>query len=401
MSLDFQQVRSQVQELGKNAPAREQALQALRLKARQHLQDYSTSHADLRDKVELVTRQHDPNLRCALPADATTSRLEALDGSFALPELPQMATILAADGSQITPDRHAEILYGVINVGAIQMRLGSPEPPQTFVESRLLYDDTLHTPSGGALSEAALALQRDLRERRMLVELARQAQPPVITFTDGPMELWGAKDADDAVEFQKSLAEYLKVLEELHNLQVITAGYVDKPSASLVVRLLEVAVTPQNELPRIKDKHPLLGVTDLDLYYGLLAPGERSAVFAIQSKSAENYQGPLALHFFYLNVGRLGASQLARVELPGWVAADLAKLDSLHAALVSQCRLMGSRPYPYLLHRAHETAVVTQDDKAQVTQMIVLELRSRGIDVSGISNKQSAKNLPARTRYSP
>ncbi len=53
-------------------------------------------------------------------------------------------------------------MYGLINVGAIQMRLGVAEPPQTFVESRLLYDNTLRSPYGGALSEAALALQRDL-----------------------------------------------------------------------------------------------------------------------------------------------------------------------------------------------------------------------------------------------
>ncbi len=225
----------------------------------------------------------------------------------------------------------------------------------------------------------------------MLIELAQSAPAPVITFTDGPMELWGAKDADDAIDFQKSLAEYLDVLAQLHELQVITAGYVDRPSANLVVRLLEVAITPQNELAHIKDKRPLDGVTDLDLYHSLLNPGERSAVFAIQSKSAENYQGPLALHFFYLNVGRPGASQLARVELPAWVAADPSRLDQLHATLISQCRLMGSRPYPYLLHRAHETAVVTLDDKTQVTQMILAELRSQGIDVGDVSNKQYAK----------
>jgi hypothetical protein len=59
---------------------------------------------------------------------------------------------------------------------------------------------------------------------------------------------------------------------------------------------------------------------------------------------------------------------------------------------------MGSRPYPYLLHRAHETAVVTQEEKAQVTQMIALELRRRGVEVGEQSYKQSAKGLGKRTR---
>jgi hypothetical protein len=179
---------------------------------------------------------------------------------------------------------------------------------------------------------------------------------------------------------------------------VTTAGYVDKPSANLVVRLLEIVETPLADLPQIKDCHPLRGVSDLYIYRDLLAPGERSAIFAMQSQSVKNYTGPLGLHFFYLNVGREGHPWLARVEIPAWVADNPEMLDHLQAVLVHQCQLMGSRPYPYLLHRAHETAVVTQEEKAQVTQMIALELRRRGVEVGEQSYKQSAKGLGKRTR---
>jgi len=74
-------------------------------------------------------------------------------------------------------------------------------------------------------------------------------------------------------------------------------------------------------------------------------------------------------------------------------------LDNLHAVLVHQCRMMGSRPYPYLLHRAHEAAVVSLQEKEQVTQMIALELRKRGVIVGEQSYKQAAKDSAARTRY--
>jgi hypothetical protein len=134
------------------------------------------------------------------------------------------------------------------------------------------------------------------------------------------MELWGGKDEDGATEFQKKLNAYKQVLSHLHELKVTTAGYVDKPSADLVTRLLEVAMTPQPELAGMRDRHPLRGVADLSLYSRLLAPGERSAVFAMQSQSAKNYPGPLALHFFYLNVGRAGRPWISRVEIPAWVA---------------------------------------------------------------------------------
>jgi hypothetical protein len=140
-------------------------------------------------------------------------------------------------------------------------------------------------------------------------------------------------------------------------------------------------------------------VTDIALYRDILESGERSPVFALQSQSAKSYEGPLALHFFYLNVGQPGRPYLARVDIPAWVAENPESLDILHAALIDQCRVMGVRPYPYLLHRAHETAVVKLQEKEQVTLMIAQELRERGLTVGGRSSKQSAKQAGGRARH--
>jgi hypothetical protein len=394
MSVDFQEVRSQVKELGELAPQRARDIQELRQKALADLRSIAQDVQVLRQKVRQITQSYDPNLRCALPADPNLRPAEPLDAGYPLPALPQTATLLAADGSQISPDRNLEVQYGLINVGAIQMRLNDGQAPRLFVKSRLLYDQDLQTPTG-LISDDDLALQRDLNERSILADLAERAASPVISFTDGPLELWGAKDADGASPFTRQLDEYLRVLARLARLNVATAGYVDKPFANLVVRLLEVASLDQNKLDGIKGHYPLRGVTDLYLFRQLLQLGERSAVFALQSKSAANYREALALHFFYLNVGRDG---LARVEIPAWVAADPQLLDSLHAALIGQCQVMGNRPYPYLLHRAHETAVVSLEEKDQITQMILVELRQRGVEVDQLSNKQGVKDISGSRR---
>lgn len=393
MTLDYQQVREQVKKLGENAPLRERHLNDLRKKAKDWLEESAADLDGLRNKVQLVARNYDPSLRCALPVE------ERLDEGRPVPSVAGEMTILAADGSQIYLDRHAEVQYCLVNVGAIRMRSGSAEPPVTHVACQLFYADDLL-----AITDNTLALKRDLSERALLAELAAKAPEPVVTFTDGPMELWGGKGdtSEEASQYQKSLAEYLQVLARLADLNAITAGYVDKPGSSLVVRLLEIASAPQDSLADIKKYHPLRGVTDRDLYHDRLGPGERSAIFAIsgatQSQSAKNNEHRLAIHFFYLNTGRPGKPWLARVEIPGWVAENPAMLDRLHAALVSQCRIMGARPYPYLLHRAHETALVSLEDKEQVTQMISLELRRQGVEMGEKSNKQVAKDQPGRTR---
>lgn len=390
MSLDFQQVNQQVREMGEMAPVRERQLEGLREQAHQLLSVWAQEIDVLCDKVGLVVSQYDPALRCALPVS------ESLIAAYPVKVPPEGATIIAADGSQINLDRHAEVQYGLVNVGGIRMQLGATKAPETRIQSKLIYDERLDT-----LTEAMLALMRDLDERAMLLELAEQAHPPVITFTDGPIELWGAHtlEREATTEYQKDLVEYLHLLRRLNELGVTTAGYVDKPAANMVVRLLEVATATTADLPRMKDYHPLRGVTDFELYARLLGAGERSAVFALQSQTGGSYEGVLALHFFYLDVGRENAPYIARVDIPAWVAEDTTRLDDLQAVLVEQCRTMGLQRYPYLLHRAHETALVSLQEQEQVTQMIAMELRQRGVAIGERSHKQVTKQFQGRKRY--
>ena len=154
MSLNYQEVREQVKKLGENAQARRSQLESVMKLARATLTSYTGEIESLRQKVGLVVSKYDTGLRCALPVD------EALDASFPAPQLPTQASILAADGSQINLDRHAEVAYCLINVGAIQMSLGAPEQPSISVTSQLIYDEDLY-----AITENSLALKRDLHER--------------------------------------------------------------------------------------------------------------------------------------------------------------------------------------------------------------------------------------------
>lgn len=398
MAIDFQQVQSQVKQMGEAAVQRSGELKDRREAALGMLGEHADDPERLSLRVERIRREVDPNLRCAVPAISLSVPPEPLDYHPGLPELPPSASLLAADGSQINPDRHAQANFCLINVGAIQMRLGEADAPQVTIESRLVFDEELFTPSG-VISEAQVALRRDLSERKRLSELANNAPPPVITFTDGPMELWGGRDAQDRQDFEKSLEAYQEALRSLSEIGATTAGYVDKPSANLVVRLLETAMLPEDDLREIRNFYPLRGVSDRWIYQRLLSPGDRSAVFAIQSRSAMHYTGDLGLHFFYLNVGSPNNPWLARVEIPAWVAGDRERLDHLQAVLFHQCQMLGSRPYPYLIHRAHEAAVVSFEEKEQISEMIVRELLSRGVELDGLSAKQAIKDLDKRTRY--
>jgi hypothetical protein len=397
MALDFQELHRQVKLIGSQAQEFSEIARANFERVSALLEQHAANPVALRDKALRVSGVV-PNIRCALPEK------EALNAHFSAPPFQAGGLLLAADGSQIFPDRHAAVNFTLVNVGALVLDLGACAAPQIINQCRLYYGADPYEDTNPA---ADVALERDLLERQVLaelvsraeVELQRDAFPPV-TLTDGTLELWGTRDhsGDGAAAFRKALETYKQTLFHLRDLGAVTAAYVDKPVANLVIKLFEIYALPDDQLDRAGKASVFPGVTDEALFTRILSTGERSAVFSIRSLSSGEYQGDLALHFFYLNVGLPESPWLVRVEIPAWVADSDVYLNRLHAVLVQQCRILGTSPYPYLLHRAHEAAVVTYAEKEQLTQMILHELRHKALPVGRVSHKQHAKNLTGRTR---
>lgn len=391
MPVNFQEVRNQIKIMGENALQREKQLDDRRCKACEIMDAYDHKITSLQQKVDEVLR-FDRTLRCAKPDQ------EYLKYNNPLPDLDQPATLIAVDGSQINYDRHSEVRYAMINMGAIITHSSSSDTPKMSTKSILFHDDHLLTPEG-VISESRLAYLRDLGERGYLVELAEACSPPVISLIDGPLEVWGAENVFEKNESQPQQAEYQNILKQLQSLKVYPAGFVDNPGANLVVRLLELTHASQADLTNIKSFHPLQGVSDIDLFEDILQPGNRSAIFHKQSLSTTALEENIQTKFFYLNVSSTDKPWLARVEIPAWVAQDPQALDCLHTTLIMQCNLLGSNAYPYILHRAHEIAVITYQEKEQIDQMFAIELRKQGISIKGPSRKQILKYLQKRARY--
>ncbi len=389
MPVDFQQIRTQIKDKGPAAARRQELLKDRIDEAFRLFKEYSNQLEKLKGLVDAAALRN-RDLRCAVPGE------QALDAALPAPAVEEISpqVILAADGSQINPDRHAQIEFGVVNTGAVRFAPG--EPPAEIVDTRLLLGDDLQLESG-PMTEEIVALLRDLAERTLLADLAEHESLPVVTLTDGQLELF--HKAEQSREYERRLGEYMAALQRLRGIRAITAGYVDRPKGDLVVRLLELTLVSPADYAKVHALRPLRWVLDTDLFQKILAPGERSAVFKIHSGNSESFSGDLALHFFYLNVGDERRDHLARVEIPAWVADRPDLVDRLHAAILSQAQHLGSRPYPYAIHRAHEVAVVHPNEKQQINDLIAREYLSLGIQPGDRSNKQIAKdNFGKRTR---
>jgi hypothetical protein len=386
MPVNYLDLKSQIKQLGQSALTRRSELKLKLADCRTLLEANADNLIQLQHLVEESIAKN-KGLRCAVPVS------ESLTCHIPAPLQPAGVTIIAADGSQINPDPHGSVFYGLVNVGIFRIKPGSGKAPNEITISDLLYDDKLQTGSGSA-SEDLISLLRDVKERQVLARLAAAEAAPVITLTDGPLELY--HEPRQEKRYESEFANYLAALDELALNNVITAGYVDRPRADLVVRLLEL-LSADND-PKKPETRPFTGVTDLALFKDILGPAERSAVFTLQSSSSGDYTGRKALHFFYINSSSSAKPAIARVEIPLWVAENPLSLTTLHAVLVEQARQSGMRPYPYPLIRAHEIAVVKMTDRDQLTSLIETELINSGAAPGEVSPKSSFKSTEERTR---
>jgi hypothetical protein len=395
MTLELNQVAPQVKAMGlsldKQISARKEAAQ----EAQALLQQFSTETTALTDRIARAEKIQ-AKQRFDWVGAAPTS--EALAQAYPLPSCPDQVTVIASDGSQILPDRHAITLYYLINVGSIVYCHGSSLKPHTYNPKPILcYEpEDIFNEQGQLISVGEVNVKRDLAELQVLIDLApaytQNQTEPVVALIDGQLTLRVIDLPFD--QQQKRQDDYIEMINQLREARALVAGYIDRPRSTFVVALLRLASL---ELAAISEEtlsqSPFLHLTDTDLF-DFLEPGERSAIFAVKAKGLDRYsQAGHAIHFFYLNVSLNPATpNLVRVEVPAWLVADRQAIDILHAAIVRQARLTGG--YPYVLARAHELAIISTEERQAVEMMLAVEMRRQGL-VPALSLKQYNKTLLA------
>jgi NurA-like 5'-3' nuclease len=60
---------------------------------------------------------------------------------------------------------------------------------------------------------------------------------------------------------------------------------------------------------------------------------------------------------------------------------------------------MGVKAYPYILHRAHEIALVSYQERKHLLGLLQQTLLSQGLEPGDKSSKQYHKDLSGKTRY--
>jgi len=333
---------------------------------------------------------------------------EGLCNVYPSQAVPAEYTVLATDGSHIDVDRNKAARCYLINIGAVKMCYGagcSAElegfPHLYSDENELVICSKDEPLKKENIQGALLDARRSVEECRVLAEMA-SALPEGMTalaLMDGSLILFGLENypkfvADELLA--KGLLTYLdRIMAANTKCKIVIGSYISFPRSAHVVNALKVALCPHEKADCEQfcsdDKGAcaaISGVQDKDLFTKLLSPGERSAVFINPSVIVDKYYGQQRVYFFYLRL----EDEIARVEVPEWIARRKDLLGLTHTLVLDQCRR--GQGYPVALSEAHEQAVVTGADREEFWELV-----EESLSEERMPSANSFKSRSKRTRW--
>jgi len=307
---------------------------------------------------------------------------------------PTEYTVLATDGSQIPLDRHAAAPCFLLNVGEIALHYGSGERPRLASQARLFFrDDDIYEGKDGAQN---IIGEKQIKTRRLLAEsdalaglIAEHSDRHAVALVDDPLILVFADQRDTEREQRETVGRFCEMLGTARTNSTPVAGYISRPSARDVVGALRLSLCGDNCAHAVPDLcAPLSHLTDAQVFERLLPhPGDRSPVFGSAARSLAHYPEAQRVAFFYLNAG----PEVARIEVPRWVAEECDLLDRVHVLCFDQAQK--GQGYPVALSEAHEQAVVRGPEREAFQTLVQNAFVRQQLPVL-----QTRKALAKRTR---
>ncbi|MGI0490778.1 DNA double-strand break repair nuclease NurA [Alkalinema pantanalense CENA528] len=215
---------------------------------------------------------------------------------------------------------------------------------------------------------------------------------PTIALVDGSLIYWFLEplpmEARDRI-----LQPILQAWQQLRSLKVPLVGYVSASRSGEAINFLRLQTCPYTapdcltHCSHLSDKLPcqvLDPVRDVALWAQFLEPGQRSPLWRSSARIQELYEDQ-GIYFCYLHVG----SEVARVEVPEWVAIEPELLNTALSLVLTQ--VQKGYGYPVALAEAHNQAVVRGGDRSRFFALLEQQMIKAGLRNVGTSYKEARK----------
>jgi hypothetical protein len=306
---------------------------------------------------------------------AIAAPLEELKHQPLLPQHPEQYIILATDGSQIIPSRHEISPCYLINIGRIRLIYGTKERPLLESNPTLYYQERdLYTQIRRQIvstSEQQIAWERNLKEVEELAQLCEETaqkwpELPILAMLDGALLSLVPELNNQPKAIQNPIFTRLnKAFERMQKANIPVCSYISRSRRSEIIQFLRLSrcpyPKPQCEQLCKEGQEACAGLSplpDRELWSAILQKGQRSPLFGTYQLPPDALLNQ-AMCFFYINC----ESEIARVEIPRWVADQPKWVKLIHSLVYAQVEK--GRGYPIALAEAHNQAVIKSTDRAQ------------------------------------
>lgn len=328
--------------------------------------------------------------------------VEPLDTCITIPVPPAVHSVFATDGSQITPSHHEVIYCYLINIGTIMLHYGQNLHPLVASIPEVYYktEDLYASRQWGISVEEWLGHLRTLAEIQLLSEIACDwVKPPGahyepnLAMVDGSLIYWFLEKI--AIEAREQiLPPMLAAWEQLRQQRIPLMGYLSASRGVDAVNFLRLSACPYpvpncmsycTNTPKQPPCARINPLRDTTLWYYLLQPGQRSPLWQSTASILQHYPPDFRVYFCYVHVG----SEIARVEVPAWVANDKELFDRSLGIMLAQVHK--GKGYPIGLSEAHNQAVVSSFDRACFFSLLEHQMQKAGIHKLSPSSKETRK----------
>ena len=350
--------------------------------------------------------------------------VEPLNTGIDIPVPPNVHTVIATDGSQIAPNHHEIAYCYLLNIGRVVLHYGQNRQPLLDSLPEVFYrpEDLYVSRQWGIRTEEWMGHRRTASEATILAELAgavagvqggqrdkgtrgqgkisiqnpksqiQNPSVPMLAMVDGSLIYWFL-DQLPLEARDRILPPILAAWDELRELGIPLMGYLSASRSSEALNFLRLQACPHevpdcvNYCPNQLEKAPcqvLDPLRDSALWTIQLQPGQRSTLWRSSARILDLYDSH-EIYFCYVNVG----TEIARIEVPAWVAENQTLLDQSLGLMLAQ--VQKGYGYPVALAEAHNQAVVRGGDRARFFALLEQQMIKAGLRNVGISYKEARK----------
>ena len=330
---------------------------------------------------------------------ANATPVEALNTCIDIPVPPKIHTIVATDGSQISPSHHEIAYCYLLNIGRVVLHYGQNRHPLLDSLPEIFYrpEDLYVSRRWGIKTEEWMSYRRTASEAIVLAELANNVKAtldniPILAMVDGSLIYWFLDQlAFDARE--QILPPILEAWEQLREAKIPLMGYLSASRSVEGINFLRLLACPHNApdcvsfCPNQMEKLPCKAfetLRDTTLWGIQLKPGQRSPLWRSNARILDLYQEQ-RIYFCYVHVG----SEIARIEVPAWVAENTNMFDEALGLMLAQ--VQKGYGYPVAIAEAHNQAVVRGGDRTRFFALLERQMIKAGLKNVGTSYKEARK----------